>query len=515
MGAGDALPGRSRPGRHRQGPQHAARSVVARPAYRHQGRLRPDLAVRLRQPARGVGAGAAALCRQAVRLAAGRARRRSEIVRGADGRHRLPRRPRGGARAGSPAQGPGPAARRSRPLPARGRARCRGGQAFADAALSKTQREPSMSARHAPPFRAEHVGSFIRPPELVQARQAFGAGRLSAAELSAVEDRAIRDVVAMQEEVGLPVVTDGEFRRQFWNTDFFMRIGGVSERPGAFVANFRNESGAVPVKRNDLHVTGRLQLRETIFGDHFRYLASVTRTATPKLSIPSPSLLHRRGGTAVLDGTVYSSLEQFLDDLVAVYRDEIAALGRLGCTYLQLDDTSFAALCDPAMREALTKAGSDGERIHLTYIKLINDSIRSRPAGMSVCMHTCRGNYRGAWLSTGSYDFIAEAMFNGLEIDGFLLEYDDERSGGFEPLRFVPRGKLVVLGLVTTKNGALENKDALKRRIELAAKYVPLEQLCLSPQCGFSCAVQSEALTPAEQQAKLRLIVETAREVWR
>jgi methionine synthase II (cobalamin-independent) len=203
------------------------------------------------------------------------------------------------------------------------------------------------------------------------------------------------------------------------------------------------------------------------------------------------------------------------DETVAVgIQRVLAALERLGCAYLQLDDTSFAALCDPAMREALSKAGSDGERIHLTYIKLINDSIRSRPASMSVCMHTCRGNYRGAWLSAGSYDFIAEAMFNGLEIDGFLLEYDDERSGGFEPLRFVPRGKMVVLGLVTTKKGALESKDALKRRIDLAAKYVPLEQLCLSPQCGFSCAVQSEALTPAEQRAKLRLIVETAREVW-
>jgi len=371
-----------------------------------------------------------------------------------------------------------------------------------------------MSARHAPPFRAEHVGSFIRPLELVHARQAFGAGRVSAAELSAVEDQAIRDVVAMQEEVGLPVVTDGEFRRQFWNTDFFMQIGGVSERPGAFVANFRNESGAVPVKRNDLHVTDRLNLRETIFGDHFRYLASVTRTATPKLSIPSPSLLHRRGGTAVLDGTVYSSLEQSLDDLVAVYRDEIAALGRLGCTYLQLDDTSFAALCDPAMREALTKAGSDGERIHLTYIKLINDSIRSRPAGMSVCMHTCRGNYRGAWLSTGSYDFIAEAMFNGLEIDGFLLEYDDERSGGFQPLRSVPDDKTVVLGLVTTKTPRRETPHELARRIEEAARFLPLERLALSPQCGFGTSVVGNALSPDDQWAKLRTIAETAALMW-
>jgi len=371
-----------------------------------------------------------------------------------------------------------------------------------------------MSARLAPPFRAEHVGSFIRPPELLQAREAFGAGRIAAAELAAVEDGAIRDLVAMQEEVGLPVVTDGEFRRQFWNIDFFKQIEGVSERSGDFVANFRNETGAVPFKRSDLHVTGRLQLRDTIFGEHFHYLKSVTKKATPKLSIPSPSLLHRRGGSAVLDGTVYSSLDQFHEDLVAVYRDEIAALGRLGCTYLQLDDTSFAALCDPAMREALSNAGSDGESIHLTYIKLINDSIRSRPATMSVCMHTCRGNYRGAWLSTGSYDFIAEAMFSGLEIDGFLLEYDDERSGGFEPLRFVPPGKMVVLGLVTTKKGALESMDALKRRIDLAAKYIPLEQLCLSPQCGFSSSVQSEALTPDEQRAKLQLIVGTAREVW-
>jgi 5-methyltetrahydropteroyltriglutamate--homocysteine methyltransferase len=371
-----------------------------------------------------------------------------------------------------------------------------------------------MSARHTPPFRAEHVGSFIRPPELVQAREAFRAGRISSQQLSDAEDQAIRNVVAMQEEVGLPVVTDGEFRRQAWNVDFFKQISGVSERPSAYVSNFRNDLGAVPVERSDLYVTGRLQLRAAIFGDHFRYLESVAVKATPKISIPSPSLLHRRGGTAVLDGDVYSSLDQFLADLVVVYRDEVAALGAIGCTYLQLDDTSFAALCDPAMRDALTAAGNDGDRIHLTYIKLINDSIRNRPLGMSVCMHTCRGNFRGAWLSTGSYDYIAEAMFSGLEIDGFLLEYDDERSGGFEPLRFVPPGKMVVLGLVTTKRGALETKDQIKRRIDEAAKHVPLEQLCLSPQCGFSCSVQSEALTAAEQRAKLGLIVETAREVW-
>jgi 5-methyltetrahydropteroyltriglutamate--homocysteine methyltransferase len=301
--------------------------------------------------------------------------------------------------------------------------------------------------------------------------------------------------------------------------DFYYQIGGLVKVDDQVRLPFRNDEGEVPVVLDGMRVAERLRLDHTIFGDDFTYLKS-TAKATPKLTIPSPSVLHRRGGR-LLDAVAYPNVKQlypdpdrFWHDLSAVYEAEIAALHKLGCTYLQLDDTSWASLCDPVQRQMVTKLGADGERIHLTYIKIMNDAIKAKPPGMTIVTHTCRGNFRSAWVASGAYDFIAEPLFSSLAVDGFFLEYDDQRSGGFEPLRFVPKGKMVVLGLVTSKKGALERKDDLKRRIDEAAKYVALDQLCLSPQCGFSSTLEGNVLTPEEQWAKLRLVAETAREVW-
>ncbi len=372
---------------------------------------------------------------------------------------------------------------------------------------------PEMSA---PPFRADHVGSLLRPAELLRAREEHQQGRISAEALRRVEDTAIRDVVRMQQEIGLQGVTDGEFRRRSWHMDFLYQIGGVGRTDQTVRLPFKNETGAVEAALGGFRIGGKLRLEETIFGEDFAYLKAVAPAGTtPKLTIPSPSMLHYRGGRAAIDSAVYPDMDQFWDDLAQVYADEIAALHRLGCTYLQLDDTSLAYLNDPAQRAYVTSIGGDGAMQHLTNIKIINAALASKPDGMTVCTHMCRGNFRSSWMAEGGYDHVAEALFGELAVDGFFLEYDDARSGGFEPLRFVPRGKKrVVLGLVTSKRAAVESKDALKRRIDEAAKYVPLEQLCLSPQCGFSSTVEGNALTIEEQNAKLRLVVETAREVW-
>ncbi len=370
-----------------------------------------------------------------------------------------------------------------------------------------------MSSRTTPPFRADHVGSLLRPKEVLQAREDHKQGRLSAAELRRIEDEAIRKVVKVQEDIGLQSITDGEFRRGSWHMDFLYQIGGVTKVMDNLKIQFRNERGVIEFTPAALKVTDKLKLEKCIFGDDFLFLKSVTK-GTPKLTIPSPSMMHYRGGRAAIDASVYPDMEAFWDDLAQVYADEIEALNKLGCTYLQLDDTSLAYLNDPAQREHITRLGGDGETQHLTYIRLINKALARKPTNMTICTHMCRGNFRSSWVASGGYDHVAEALFNELKVDGFFLEYDDARSGGFEPLRFVPKGKMVVLGLVTTKKGALESKDELKRRIEQAAKFVPLDQLCLSPQCGFSSTVDGNALTIDEQFAKLRLIVETAREVW-
>lgn len=367
--------------------------------------------------------------------------------------------------------------------------------------------------RSTPPFRADHVGSLLRPKEVLEARENHKQGRITAAELRRVEDEAIRKVAKMQEDIGLQGITDGEFRRGSWHMDFLYQVGGVEKVPDNLKIQFRNEQGILEFAAAGLHVTRRLKLEKCIFGDDFTYLKSVTK-GTPKLTIPSPSMMHYRGGRAAIDEKIYPELTLFWEDLAQAYSDEIAELHKLGCTYLQLDDTSLAYLNDPNQREHIASLGGDAEHQHLTYIKVINAALAKKPAGMTVCTHMCRGNYRSSWVASGGYDHVAEALFSQLKVDGFFLEYDDARSGGFEPLRFVPKGKMVILGLVTTKKGALEKKDDLKRRIEQASKFVPLDQLCLSPQCGFSSTVDGNALTLDEEIAKLKLIVDTAREVW-
>lgn len=367
--------------------------------------------------------------------------------------------------------------------------------------------------RTTPPFRADHVGSLLRTREILQARDDRQHGRITDAQLRATEDAEIRKVVKMQEDVGLSGVTDGEYRRGSWHMDFLYQVGGVTKAHDNLKVKFHNEKGDLEFTPAALRVSNKLKFEKCIFADDFQFLKSVA-TATPKLSIPSPSMMHYRGGRAAIDASVYPDMEEFWRDLGAVYADQIAALGQLGCTYLQLDDTSLAYLNDPAQREYIKQLGGDPHHQHLTYIRLINSALAKRPSGMTICTHMCRGNFRSSWVATGGYDYVAEALFGQLNVDGFLMEYDDARSGGFEPLRFVPKGKIVVLGLVSSKRGVLENKDDLKRRIDQAAKYVSLDQLCLSPQCGFSSTVEGNALTIDDEIAKLRLVVETAREVW-
>jgi 5-methyltetrahydropteroyltriglutamate--homocysteine methyltransferase len=371
-----------------------------------------------------------------------------------------------------------------------------------------------MARRTSPPFRADHVGSLLRPQRLLMARDDFAAGTITAADLRAVEDEVIVQAIQLQEEVGLQSATDGEFRRASWHMDFIYALGGVSKAPGHLTVKFHNAAGDIEFTPASIHIGGQLRIVDTIFADAFVFLRDHVRTAVPKLTIPSPNMVHYRGGPASVDPAVYPDMEGFWSDLSAAYADEVRRLGALGCTYLQFDDTSLAYLNDPAQRAEISERGEDAEHMHLRYIKQINDAVKDKPAGMAITTHMCRGNFRSSWVASGGYDFVAEALFSELNVDGFFLEYDDERSGGFEPLRFVPPGKMIVLGLVTTKRPELESKDDLKRRIDEAAKYVPLDQICLSGQCGFSSTSEGNALSYDEQVAKLRLIVETAREVW-
>jgi 5-methyltetrahydropteroyltriglutamate--homocysteine methyltransferase len=296
--------------------------------------------------------------------------------------------------------------------------------------------------------------------------------------------------------------------------DFIYQLDGIDPADEQIKVKFHNEQGDVEFKTAALSVHDRVGLSETIFGDAFETLKETTTTARPKLTIPSPSMVHYRGGQAAIDPDVYPDVEQFWSDLVAAYRQEVRRLGELGCSYLQFDDTSLAYLNDPKPRDYIASIGGDKEHQHEVYIRHINEALAERPEGMNVTTHMCRGNFRSSWAAEGGYDFVAEALFNELDVDGFFLEYDDERSGTFEALRFVPKGKQVVLGLVTTKRGELEDKDVLKRRVDEASRYVPLDQLCLSPQCGFSSTVEGNLVTREQQEAKLRLLVETAEEIW-
>jgi 5-methyltetrahydropteroyltriglutamate--homocysteine methyltransferase len=366
-----------------------------------------------------------------------------------------------------------------------------------------------VAKRTSPPFRADHVGSLLRPQRLMRAREDHKAGNIDDGELNGIEDEAIRDVVRMQESVGLRSATDGEFRRASWHMDFIYQLDGVSTAAGNLKVEFRNEEGTIEFTPAALHIDGKLGVSETIFGDAFEYLKSVTTTAEPKLTIPSPSMVHYRGGRAAIDEDVYPDMDAFWSDLTSAYAEEVRRLGELGCTYLQFDDTSLAYLNDPKQREMMAAQGADAEHLHEAYIRHINEALEHRPEGMAVTTHMCRGNFRSSWVAEGGYDFVAEALFNELQVDGFFMEWDDARSGGFEP-----PGKVVVLGLVTTKRGDLEDNDLLKRRIEEASQYVDVDQLCLSPQCGFSSTVEGNLLSYDQEVAKLRLIVETAEEVW-
>jgi 5-methyltetrahydropteroyltriglutamate--homocysteine methyltransferase len=372
-----------------------------------------------------------------------------------------------------------------------------------------------MSPRTSPPFRADHVGSFLRPPRLHRAREQRAAGEISAAELRAAEDEAVREVVALQREAGLQSVTDGELRRATWHMDFVYQIGGIAKAPGTLRSTFHNDGGDITFTPDAIKVTRKLSMDKTIFGEDFAFLQSVAGDAVPKLTIPAPSMVHYRSGIrAVVDEDVYPDVEEFWTDLGAAYHEQVQRLAAQGCRYLQFDDTSLAYVNDPAQRAYIAERGEDAEHIHERYIALTNAAVAGRPDGMAITTHLCRGNFQSSWVASGGYEFVAEALFNGLDVDGFFLEYDDERSGGFEPLRFVPAGKQVVLGLVTTKQPQLESKDDLKRRIDQAAKYLPLDQLCLSGQCGFASTEHGNALTADEQKAKLALIVEVAAEVW-
>jgi 5-methyltetrahydropteroyltriglutamate--homocysteine methyltransferase len=365
------------------------------------------------------------------------------------------------------------------------------------------------------PFRADHVGSLLRPAYLLEARAKAGAGALALEELEAIEDRAVRELVAMQEDVGLKGVTDGEARRETWHMDYIYQIGGIEKSTDKLRIHFENQEGDKDFEGAALRVREKLSLPTTIFEQAFRFLKDTVTKGVPKLTIPSPSMVHYRGGRAAIDEAIYPDIHDFYNDLADVYAHEIENLGALGCTYLQLDDTSLAYLNDPRQRAMIAEQGGDPESQHEVYIEVINRAVAAKPAGMTLTTHLCRGNFRSSWAATGSYDHVADALFNKLDVDGYFLEFDDARSGGFEPLRFLPHGrKRVVLGLVTTKSGTLEQRDEILRRIEAAAKFAPLDQLCLSPQCGFSSTKEGNALTFAEQRAKLELVVDVAREVW-
>ena len=358
-----------------------------------------------------------------------------------------------------------------------------------------------------PPYRADHVGSLLRPKELADARKAFKQGSSDAATLKEVEDRCIRRAVARQESLGLQAVTDGELRRDYWHLDFTRQLDGVTLKAAAGLS-FNAED--VPPMAT---ITGKLGCSKPIFVEHFEFLRA-TAKATPKLTMPAPAALHFRGGRNAISREVYPDLKEFWSDAAAAYRKAIAQVAAAGCSYLQLDDVSFAYLCDPKVRENFRAHGDDPATLHRDYAEAIGAALRDRPAGMAVTMHTCHGNFRSAWFAAGGYnDEVIEAMFS-TPVDGYFMEYDTERAGGFEPLRLLPKGKKAVLGLVTTKSGNLESKESLIKKIKEAEKFIPLESLCLSPQCGFASTHHGNALSEDEQWRKLERVVEVAREVW-
>jgi 5-methyltetrahydropteroyltriglutamate--homocysteine methyltransferase len=370
-----------------------------------------------------------------------------------------------------------------------------------------------MTQRTTPPFRADHVGSFLRPAYLLQAREQKAKGEITAEQLRAVEDKAITEIVAFQQDVGLQSITDGEFRRTYFHIDFLDQLGGVKTD---IPVTIRKPDGSEELAPPAIRVIDTVRHVKNIQLADFEYLKSqVGAGFTPKVTIPSPTMLHFRGGRGGISRDAYPELDPvFYDDVAQAYGDELQSLFDAGCRYVQMDDTNMAYLCDEKMREAARQRGDDPNELPHRYAWFINKVVARKPAGMTLAMHLCRGNFKSTHAAAGNYEPVAEALLSEMNLDAFFLEYDDDRSGDFRPLRFLKPGKIVVLGLVTTKFGQLENKDALKRRIDEAAKFVPLDQLCLSPQCGFSSTVHGNNIAVEDQRSKLRLVVETANEVW-
>ncbi|EMC4212470.1 cobalamin-independent methionine synthase II family protein [Cronobacter sakazakii] len=367
-----------------------------------------------------------------------------------------------------------------------------------------------MQRQHAP-FRADIVGSFLRPDAIKQARQQFAAGEIDAAHLRKIEDDAIRHAVEQQCACGLHVVTDGEFRRAWWHLDFFGALQGVE----LVEVNQGIQFNGIQTKAQSVRVTGKVA-----FGDHpmledFRFLKSVSGNAEPKMTIPSPSVLHFRGGAAAIDRNVYPDLKDYFDDLATTWRDAIRAFYDAGCRYLQLDDTVWAYLCSDEQRRQIRERGDDPDELARIYARVLNQALEGKPEDLTIGLHVCRGNFRSSWIAEGGYEPVAEVLFGTVNVDAFFLEYDNDRSGDFAPLRFIRPGKQqVVLGLITTKNGELENPELIKARLEEAAKYVDINQICLSPQCGFASTEEGNSITPAEQWEKVRLVTSIASEVW-
>ena len=363
-----------------------------------------------------------------------------------------------------------------------------------------------------PPFRADQVGSLLRPPELKQAREDFKNRKLAREQLTEIENRCIRSAVAMQEAAGMQAVTDGEFRRAFWHVDFLTGFDGIVATQGQYALKFHGEGGAESETKSMMVVTGKVKRSKPVMVESFKFLKNATKK-TAKLCIPAPTYMHMRGGRKVVDAKAYPDMAEFWADITRAYQAEIADLAAAGCTYLQIDDVSFATLCDEGIRAQVRRDGEDPDRLPAFYASVISGLLKNRPASMGVTMHTCRGNHASMWMAEGGYDPVAEGIFQ-TAVDGFFLEYDTSRAGGFEPLRFVPKGKKVVLGLVSTKKPQLESKDGLKRLIDEASKYVPLENLCLSPQCGFASSETGNKLGADDQRRKLELVAEVAREIW-
>ncbi len=367
-----------------------------------------------------------------------------------------------------------------------------------------------MQSRKTPPFRADHVGSLLRPASLKEARAQRERGEITPDKLTAVEDAAIEGIIAKQAEIGLQSATDGEFRRAFWHFDFLANLEGVEQFKSEHGIFFK---GGIETAPKGLRVTKKIRFTTHPMIEHFKFLRDHTK-ATPKMTIPSPSVLHFRGGRQAISPDIYPDMEEFYSDMGHAYRDAVQAFADAGCRYLQLDEVNLAYLCDPEQRKQLAERGDDPERLPDIYAKMINTAIEGRPSDMTITMHLCRGNFRSSWIAQGGYEPVAEILFNQIGVNGYFMEFDTERAGGFEPLRFVPKGKHVVLGLVTSKTGDLESAEELERRIHAAGKYVDEDQLCLSPQCGFASTEEGNALTADQQWAKLSRIVEVAHKVW-